>query len=284
MAGPNEKESLMTRSVTTGLIFSTLSGCGAPRSVTADEALEAIRELNRSSMGERATTHVIDISTDVTLGDRIDAAAERLAEFWDSQADCTTVTVAENLMTVNYGTLDDACVFDGHTYAGVNTVGVMSTTRGALEVEHTYTDFANRDVRVNGAAEVTWSGDTHTRRVVTTHTWTDLDTGEAVDVDGDHEWGLLTGDSWLEGFTLDGTRDWSSEAGDWSLDMRDVEVRLEDPCPQLGTFQVNLPSGGELELTYTRVDDSTIEARIAGTRRELVFHIDALGIPAQVEE
>jgi hypothetical protein len=274
----------MRRRVTTGLILATLSGCTAPESVTAAEAIEAIRELNRSSLGERATTHVIDISTDVTIGDRSDAAAERLADLWDSQAECTTVTVAENLVTVDYGTLDDACVFQGQTYAGINTVGVLSTDDGALEVGHTYAGFTNGDVRVDGDAQVTWSGDTQTRRVVAVHTWTDLDTGAAVEVDGDHEWGLLSGDSWLDGYTLDGTRDWTSEAGDWRLDMSDVEVRLDDPCPQAGTFRMTLPSGGELELTYTRVDDSTIEARIAGTRRERVFHIDALGIPAEVEE
>ena len=135
--------------------IAALTACAAPEHVTTGEALEAIGELNRSGVGEEATTGVIEISTDVTIGDRLESAAEALADFWRSQADCTTVTVAGPLVTIDYGTLADSCVWNGHTYAGVNTIGIVDTTAGALEVEHTWTGFTDGDVQVDGDAQVT---------------------------------------------------------------------------------------------------------------------------------
>ena len=167
------------------------AGCFAAEEMTLLEALDALEQSHSSARGEEATGGVIEISTDFTIGAALEAAAQAIADFWESQLDCTGVTVEGNVITIDYGTLDDACVYRGYTYAGVNTITVVSTAQGDLEVLHTWTDFSNGDVAVDGGATVTWSGEDRTRRVVTEHTWTDLDLGDTVDVTGDHIQGEL---------------------------------------------------------------------------------------------
>lgn len=247
------------------------------------EALAALEEVNQSARGEQATADVIEISTDFTIGDALAAAAQTVADFWDSQAPCTEVLVEGNVTTIDYGTLDDGCEFNGQTYAGVNTITVESTTAGELEVLHGWDAFSNGDVQVDGGATVTWSGNDNTRHVVTEHTWTDTE-GNTVDVYGDHISGRIQEDVpvWLDGFTLDGSRDWTSDSGDWSLTMEGLELRLIDPAPQAGTIDLTSPEGKALVIVYERIDDDTIQATLQGIRGgDRVYHINRLG---QVEE
>src|SRR5690606_15935127 len=126
-----------------------------------------------------------------TIGAAVEAAAEQIAAWWDSQQDCTTVMVSGATTTVDFGDLDDDCVFQGRTYGGVARITVGSTSALQLEVRHDWEGLTNGDVVVDGGADVTWSGDDLTRRVITSHTWTGLDDGAVVDVEGDHIWGYL---------------------------------------------------------------------------------------------
>ncbi len=259
-------------------------GCAGDH-VTADEAIAALDEMNRSSRGEDATSSVIEVSTDQTIGDRLEDAADTLAAFWEAQAPCTTVTIDGANLTIDYGGLDDPCTYNGSTYAGVTTIGVVGIDADTLDVEHRWDAFANADLRVDGEATVSWDIASQTRAVVTTHTWTDLGSSDTMDVEGDHVFGYLEPALGLAGgFTLEGTRDWDSARGHYELDMKGVEVRLQDPCPQEGVFTLLLPSGKTLEMTNTRIDDQTIEARVTGLKKELVFHINPLGIPIPVDE
>ncbi len=250
------------------------------------EALAALEEVNQSARGEQATGDVIEISTDFTIGDALAAAAQTIADFWESQAPCTTVTVDGNVTTIDYGTLDDECKFNGKSYSGVNTVTVQSTTAGELEVLHDWNGFSDGDVQVDGGATVTWSGDDHTRHVVTEHTWTDTE-GTSVDVYGDHVSGRIQEDVpvWLDGFTLDGTRDWTSDSGDWALTMQGLELRLIDPAPQTGAIDLTSPKGKTLGIVYERVDEDTIQATLVGVRGgDRVYHINRLGQAEDVTE
>lgn len=260
-----------------------LAGC-EPEEMGLLEALAALEEVNASGRGEAATSEVVEISTDFTIGGALEAAARAVADFWESQADCTEVTVQGNVTTIDYGTLEDSCTWQGRTYAGVNTVTVQSTTAGALEVLHDWSGFTNGDVTVDGGAVVTWSGEDLTRRVQTEHTWTDA-SGAQVDVVGDHVSGRIDEDvpAWRDGFTLDGTRDWTSDSGDWTLQMSDLELRLVDPAPQAGTVDLINPAGKPLTILYERVDEDTIQATLQGLRGgDRVYHINRLGIPEEV--
>lgn len=246
------------------------------------EAAQALGEANRSGYGEQATNGVVDVSTDFTIGEALADAAQALADFWDSQAPCTTITVTGNTTTVDYGDLNDDCTWQGRTFGGVTAVTVVATGLGELEVDHDWSAFTDGRVTVDGGAIVTWDGLDGTRRVQTEHVWTDTE-GHQVDVVGDHLQGLLDEDAgFLGGFTVEGTRDWTSDGDDWSLDMTDLELRLQDPAPQAGSLAVTDPRGRVLSVSYSRVDEDTIEAVLSGVRGgDRVYHIHRLG---QVEE
>jgi hypothetical protein len=131
--------------------------------------------------------------------------------------------------------------------------------------------------------------------VETTHTWTDAE-GNVVDVTGDHIQGPLEVDEdgpawagWIGGITMEGTRDWThvGDARDgevWALDMDGLELRWVDPAPQAGTVTVISPDAKELAITYSRVDDTTIQAILSGLRGgDKTVHINLLGGMEEVD-
>ncbi len=268
------------------LPLAALALCGACSDMTNAEVLQALEETRDSARGETATQEPIEISTEFTLGQAVEAAAQELAAFWESQEPCTDVTYSGGKLTIDYGTLDDPCTFRGHTYAGLAEVEITSAEAGAVEVTHTWTGLNNGDVQVDGGAVVTWDGAAETRNVVTDHTWTDLDDGRTVDVTGDHTWGRLEQGTpgWLGGYTLEGTRDWTSDSGDWHIEMADLELRLIDPVAQAGTITLTNPDGKELVMTHERQDENTIRVTLTAGSREWVFDVNALGIPSEVDE
>jgi hypothetical protein len=267
--------------------LAAVTGCTTSDEMTGLEALQALQEVGSSDRGERAVAEPIEVSTDVTIGDAIESAAQTIADFWESQADCTTVTVEGNVATIDYGGLDDPCEFNGRTYAGVNTVAVESTAAGALEVAHTWSGFTDGEVTVDGGALVTWSGEDLTRTVATDHTWTDEASGEVVEVWGEHVQGKLDESQsvWDSGFTMDGAREWLSDSGQWLLDMSDLELRMVDPAPQAGSLTVTNPDGKDLSVTYERYDEDTIQATLSGLRGgDVVYHISLYGQYEEVEQ
>ncbi|MEM6927701.1 MAG: hypothetical protein AAF602_12280, partial [Myxococcota bacterium] len=161
-------------------------------------------------------------------------------------------------------------------------VTVASTAPGDLEVEHDWMGFTNGEVTLDGGATVTWDGTDQTRRVETDHVWSD-DEG-TVSVIGDHlsaplEEGVPF---WESGFTLEGSRDWTTERGGWTLTMTGLELRLLDPAPQAGSLDLQAPNGKTLGIDYSRIDDATIQAVLRGVRGgDRTYHINRLG---QVEQ
>jgi hypothetical protein len=265
--------------VAAALVVST--GCSIGDEMGALEALDTLSAVNRSSSGDQATQDVVEISTDFTIGAALEDAAASVGEFWDSQVPCTTVTVEGATATVDYGTLADNCVYQGQTYAGVNTITVSATTVPELIVDHTWTGFTNGSVTVDGAATATWDGSDDSRTVVTEHTFTLADDPDSpVDVVGEHVTRPLEADVpwWQSGFVLDGERAWTQDGEDWSLTMEGLELRLLDPCPQAGVIETTAPTGRSLVITYERVDDDTISATLSGMRGEdRVYHVSRLG-------
>ena len=147
---------------------------------------------------------------------------------------------------------------------------------GELKVDHEWVDLSNGKISVTGDATVTWSSETSSRNVVHELVWTRIIDGKVTTGGGDRTQTVLTG-GLLEGFAEDGSRYWTSDRGDWDLDIDNVEIRWEDPVPQAGTFKLDTPFDKYVSLSFERLDDDTIEVTVASGEEEFSFEVSKLG-------
>ncbi|MFN7142831.1 MAG: hypothetical protein ACK4YP_03580 [Myxococcota bacterium] len=248
------------------LLFALLA---CDHTLTNAEAREALEEAVASAKAEAVTGGVVELATGVTLGAAVEDAAEELRAFAASQVPCSTVTRVGATVTIDFGALEDACTWNGHTYAGVATVIVEANT-DAVEVTHLWEGLTNGEVTVDGGATVTWSD--ASRRVVHDVTWTD---GErTVQAGGDRTQRLLDPDAGIAGgIVVDGERHWVTDGEGWDLAIEGVEMRGQDPVPQAGVYTVTTPAGKRAVLSFARLDDDTIEVTLTGTRRPQTFEV-----------
>jgi hypothetical protein len=255
------------------------AGCGAGDALTWEEARVAVEQAAISGEGEAMVSEVIEISTDFTLGEAAQAAAAELAAWLESQIACSQVAVDGATITIDFGTLDDACVYNGHTYAGVAAVTIDSAAEGAVQVTHEWTQLTNGTITLDGGAIVTWTGeeDGLGRHVEHDLTWT-RDDGTLVAATGDRQQVLLQYEEGLGfGLRIDGHRDWTYDDQQWQLDIDGVEMWGLDPVPHEGTYSLTNPDGKEVSLTFVRLDDDTIEVTLSGLRRDFVFNVSRAG-------
>lgn len=272
----------MTRLARLTVLFSlvsTIAGClgsNEESGMTNAEALESLTQALSSGEGESVVTGVVEISTNFTIGSAIEAAVEELRTFLESQVDCSTATVENATLTIDFGTLDDSCVYRGTTYAGTAATTLVRNDEGEVQVEHVWTDLSNGRASVSGTGTVTWSAADLSRRVVHQLDWT-KDSVEWV-ATGDRTQTLVDASTGIEaGIQIDGVRNWSNDRGDWLLAINSVAFRLEDPIPFSGQYSVTTPDDNVLTITFSEIDDDTIEARLSGTRRDWVFHVSSTG-------
>ncbi|MCB9665023.1 MAG: hypothetical protein H6732_12990 [Alphaproteobacteria bacterium] len=256
-----------------GVLGLVTSGCGL---VTAREAREAVVEAARSSGYQRVTDTPIELTTTVTLGDRVEAATEALADWWRSQAACAEVTVEGAAVRVDHGVLDDGCTWQGRGWQGVHTL-TLTDLGPPIALEHRWEGFGDDLTTVDGIARVRWDLDALERQVITDLDWATDDRTTAVT--GEHAYRLLDPDlGLLGGVVLDGSRSWEVAQAPWDLQMEGIELRWVDPAPQAGTFTVTTPRGAEVGITFRRVGPATIRATVDGTRRSWSFDVTLVGV------
>ncbi len=219
-----------------------------------------------SAESEQLVTVSVDLSTDFTIGQGLQSAAETLADFARSQVPCSTVTVAEGRVTVDFGELDDDCVYRGETYGGVVSWSVESASADEIQVNHTWTDFHTSKVRLTGSATVTWNLDDKTRRVVHERTWevedrTFIGTGDRTQSLLDESAGIWGG------IQIDGTRGWTSDRGRWDLAIEGAWIKWDYPVPVGGRYVLTNPGGKVLTVTF----------ELLGTRRAFEFTVSRWG-------
>jgi hypothetical protein len=243
----------------------------APASRT--EMREAVVEVAELGDGLGAQEEIIELTTSFTLGQGVQAAAEEIRSFVESQVPCSTVSVEPGRVSIDFGELADACVYRGRTYAGVVTVAVELPGDGA-RVTHTYEGFTGGRVTMDGTAVVDWSD--AVRHVVSDMTFT-RDEG-TVEVQSDRTQTF----SRCEGVdavcvAVEGERHWQSPRGEWDMTIADVQARSIDPVPEAGTYTVVNPKGREIAMSFSRVDEDTIQVDIEGGRRPIAFQVTASG-------
>ncbi|MCB9730123.1 MAG: hypothetical protein H6744_12525 [Deltaproteobacteria bacterium] len=244
--------------------------------LTQEEAKVAVEEVKLATEAGELVGATVELSTDFTIGEGIERAAQTLADFAESQVPCSTITVSSGRVSVDFGELGDGCRFQGRTYAGTVTWTVESATPDAIVVRHEWTGFRNERAQVDGAATVTWDLGATTRQVVYEADW--IVDGRSFSGDGDVTQSLLDpGAGIAGGIVIDGRRGWTSETGRWDLAIDSVGVRWEDPVPESGRYLLTTPQDKTLSLSFRRSDANTIEATARSGGRTFTFLVHRLG-------
>lgn len=260
-----------------------LAGCPREGAITLAEARDALAEAALASDAENLVTSSVELTTDFTIGGALEAAAEEIRAFVEAQLPCAEVVVSGASLRVTYGAKPGNCSYRGHTYSGTHTIAVSKAEPGEILVQHEWEAFSNGRVEVSGQADVTWSLDAGSRRVVHELEWTRLSDGKSATGSGDRTQSPLGGD-WASGVVVDGERAWSGSAGDWDLQIDGVEARWADPVPQSGAYVLLTPKGRQLTLSFRRLDEDRIEVTLEGGGREFRFSVGRLGVITTLDD
>ncbi len=253
----------------------SLLGCPAD-GLTVEEAGLALEEISIEAQASALTRGTIEISTNFTIGKAVEAAAAELQTFIESQLPCAEITLQNSKLTVEYGAKTGNCTYRGQTYSGTHTIAVSKNEEGEVIVEHVWDEMKNQLVSVTGTATVVWSFKDPTRHVTHELEWTRLSVGRKGVGSGDEVQKPLSG-GLLEGFQVDGDRSWEGKSGTWDLGINNVEVRWVDPIPQAGSYELAAPNGKTASLSFSRVDEDSIEAKFITGRNEWIFVVNQLG-------
>jgi len=263
-------------------------GC-RDRTLTLEEALQALEEVALSGQAETASGGTIEIATSFTIGAAVEAAAEELKEFIESQLPCAEITLHGAKLTVEYGVNPGICTWHGQTYEGTHVIEIVSAADGQLVVRHEWIEMANQRVSVSGEAEVTWSSAAGSRHVEHELHWTRLADGFAVTGSGQrtqtaHPDGLATG------LRVEGGRSWTSDRGYWRLEIDGVQLRWADPVPESGAYELLTPFEGPagerktVTMSFQRIDQDTIRVTVESGDKSFSFDVSRLGVITEAED
>ncbi len=249
----------------------TTSACKPPEeALTRAEAEAAMDQAASASRVTALTADAIEISTDFTLGEGVEAAAEALAAFYRSQAPCADVTRERGTLTIDYGAAGDDCVWRGRTWSGQHVITIGRAEAAGVQVDHTWQTFSDGHVTLDGTATVTWSAAEASRQVTHALTWTGPG-GQTLTGEGDRTQTLIDPAAGVQGgVRIDGSRSWTAEQT-WSLSIVGVEARPEDPVPQAGRYILLTPKDKRVILSFERLDADRIEVSMQGPKRRYSF-------------
>jgi len=251
-------------------------GC-KEQELTRSEASTAVTEAALESEAHSVVSGPIEISTNFTIGKALKDAAIELRSFVAAQLPCATVSIDANTITTVWGTTT-GCAYKGVTLTGTSKVTISRNDDGTVQVDHAWTDLSNGRVKVNGTANVTWSRADSSRHVKHDLVWTRLSDGRTGHGTGDRTQRLLDPSKGLAGgIGIDGNRAWTGSRGTWNLAITGVELRLQDPCPQAGTYTLTNPEGKLLTLSFSRRDETTILVEVHNGKSGFSFLVHSAG-------
>jgi hypothetical protein len=254
--------------------------CKQPSEMTTAEAMQAVQEASISGDAENVTNGSIEITTDFTIGQAAEAAAQEIRTFIETQLPCAAITLSGATLSVEYGAKPGTCTYKGNTYSGTHEITVTRNDMSDVVVNHVWTKLSNGRVAVTGTAEVTWSATNKTRHVVHELEWTRLSDGKTGTGSGDRTQKPLEG-GLVEGFQVDGSRSWKSANGEWDLTIEGVQFRWVDPVPQAGTYSLVSPKDQTITMTFSRVDEDTIKVTLKSGEKTYSFDVSKSGAVKQ---
>ena len=253
-----------------------LGGCGGSESgLTQAEAWEAVEEISTSSQALNVASGTVEIATNFTTGQAVQAAAEELRDFIESQLPCAEITLDGATLTVEYGVHPGNCTYHGLSYTGTHEIAVTRNDDGDVLVEHAWTELSNGRMAVSGEADVTWSFVGGSRHVVHELSWTRLIDERQAQGSGDRLQTALEGGIAV-GFQEEGSRSWHGQSGLWELDNDGVEMRWIDPAPQAGVYTLDTPFDKAVTVSFVRLDPVTIQVTISDGVGEFQFNLRSL--------
>ncbi|HVU03934.1 MAG TPA: hypothetical protein VHE30_19380 [Polyangiaceae bacterium] len=267
----------MTRKTLTlvPLFLLSLSGCQRREdSLTAEEAAQASEELQVGSTAESLSGQAIEVGTHFTIGGAVEAAANDVKAFVNSQMACADVTLSGHTLTIEYGA-HDVCLWNGKTITGTHEITVTKTDASEVVVDHVWTNLSNGTHELSGTAHVTWNSADPSRHVQHDLTWTRLRDGRTGHGTGDRVQKPLNGDLTV-GFTETGDRTWDGARGHWALGIDDLEMRWVDPIPQAGTLTLETPFDKTVTVAFERKDADTIAMTFHGPRGSITIDVNKL--------
>jgi hypothetical protein len=246
--------------------------------LTHQEAVDAVTEASLDNQASNITAAPVELSTNFTIGSAVEQAALDLQTFLGAELPCAVVTVQGNTVTTKWGAAGSTCTYNGLSYSGTSSATIVHTDAATLEVDHTFTSLSNGVVEVTGTANVTWSSASASRHVAHQLTWTRLSDGRSGTGAGDRTQTLIDPSQGIAGgIRIDGNRTWTGESGKWNLAIVGVEVRLQDPVPEAGSYELTTPSDKNVSLSFTRQSASVIDVTLTGPSATYSFEAQEAG-------
>ena len=255
----------------------TSTGClrRADDGLTSSEVAQASEELETASTSQAMVAQTVEITTNFTIGEAVQTAAQRLRDFYVSQWACADVQLSGSTLTVQYGA-HGSCPFNGYqSITGTHQVTITKNDTGEVIVDHVWTNLSNGVVELDGTAHVTWSSADKSRHVQHDLTWTKLATQKTWHGTGDRVQKPLDGNI-LVGFTETGDRSWTDAQGrNWALAIDNLEMRWQDPVPQAGSLTLDTPFDKTVTVTFSRVDANTIHIEFEAPKGSIGINVNS---------
>jgi len=257
-------------------VLAIAAGCRVEH-LTSEEARESLDESSVASQAEALTAASVEISTDFTIGEAVENAAQQIRTFVASQLPCAEITLAQATLTIEYGVREGNCEYRGHVFSGKHVIAVERNDEQDVIVHHSWDELSNGRVSITGEATVTWSAQDRSRHIVHELTWTRLSDGKTGVGSGNRTQTALPG-GLAEGIEVDGTRGWETQRGRWALNIHNVELRWIDPVPQAGSYVLETPFDKTVTLAFERIDDDSIAVTVSSGDRSIALQINKLGL------
>ena len=204
-----------------------------------------------------------------------DLPADEIAEtIADALGDCAAVQGDETssfAIALGDTAADATCSFSGRTYVGAITIAAEEVD-GVITIAHAY-DLESEDGEASmlGTTTIVATDDEHhfaSEVEVSRRGRTRVMSGERTEVPLDPTVGFDGGTR------VDGSRTMESERGTRTQTLSGLEFFGDELVPQAGTISME---GGRrsISMSFSRVDDSTVQATVEGRRGEFVATVDA---------
>src|SRR5689334_10761418 len=93
-------------------LLAIAAGCRATY-LTSEEARESLDQSSIASQAEALTAASVEISTDFTIGQAVEDAAQQIRSFVESQLPCAKITLERATLTIEYGAREGNCEYRG---------------------------------------------------------------------------------------------------------------------------------------------------------------------------